>query len=192
MQECQYCGARNEDGAAQCSGCSSDLRPQERRQFLPAPGFPRIPTWLFLTVLAILWAAAITLFALYGYYGGTNEPWLSREFVQNEQNKGCLIWGSFGLAVATSTAAGALLIRLVRMRRLGFVVGLLLLTVSTVLCPFIMEAAVEAVTPFTLIEWSGGDGWSNFALWIFSALWACLAWLVFSVILAVASRRPRT
>lgn len=101
------------------------------------------------------------------------------------------MWGSLGLAVATSTAVGALLTRVVRARRLGIVAGMLLLTVSSLLCPFIIIAAFEAAERFTLIEWSGADSWSNLGLLFLAALWGCFALLVFAVFLAVASGRAR-
>ena len=186
MQKCGYCGRANEDDAAHCAGCGTDLRPCEPEE---CPISPKTPTRVFVVVLALLWTSAIALFVIHGYYGFYEPAWLGREFIASERSKSAVVWGAFGLCLASSAAVGVFLARAVRWRQVGLPLGLLLLAGSCLLCAIFMPVALEANKRFALIEFRGADGWGIFYLWALSILWSCLAFAVFTVILVWASRR---
>jgi len=138
-------------------------------------------------MLSLLWLGILGAFIFYGYFicGDADiqsQACLGPRFSLECRTENAVLWGGFGVGLATCTTIGFLIVGLVRTKHLGKALAMLLLLVSalcsTILTPVSINVASVSVSVEILHGESGMLVLFQTGLMLF---WAALTFVVFTI-----------
>lgn len=167
--------------------------------FNDAPNSETLHTMKKAIILCPLWLCILGIYIFYGYcVVGTSDDYrteasyMGPQFLLKMRTQWAVLWGGYGIGLATCVTVGLLLVSLARAGRLQKGWALLLLLVSaacsTILTPFSISFARDSV-PVEILD--GESGLLPFFQAVLMFYTAALSFVVFSVWIFLPKRKKQ-
>jgi hypothetical protein len=148
-------------------------------------------------MLPLLWIGILGGFLYYGYFicGDADirsQAYLGPQFALECRTENAVLWGGFGIGLATCIVAGLLIVSLVRRRHLKWGWAVLFLAASAIGSSVLTAVGIETArncVPFEILH--GESGMNIYFMTSFTELVVALGFVVFSVWVVCARMKNR-
>lgn len=147
--------------------------------------------------LSLLWLGIVAAFTFYGYFICGDSEIRSQanygpRFTLECRTENAVLWGGFGLGLATWFALGLLTVSLVRRRQLKWGWAVLLLAASAI-ASTVLAAAAMVIAQYTVPVWIRYDKWNMSTLFmtVFILRMAAVGFVVLSICVLIARIRRK-